>query len=164
MIDRIDRICFIPEEDQSIQSKRQKAKFLPSQVVKEENFHHFMSAGATEKSLQCYTTHVLTTLNLKFIQPVFNTSYFHNHLQPYYYYIDRQYTLKPSYQQSARLRQNFTEFGKLQQQCMYLVFCTKGWGQKQLLRNFIGGEATLPYSLQYLKGGGETKFWEGGGE
>ena len=28
--------------------------FLPIQLVKEENFHHFMSAGATEKSLQCY--------------------------------------------------------------------------------------------------------------
>ena len=30
-----------------------EGKFLPSQVVKEENVHHFMSAGATEKSLKC---------------------------------------------------------------------------------------------------------------
>ena len=25
---------------------------LPSEVIKKENLHHFMSAGATEKSLQ----------------------------------------------------------------------------------------------------------------
>ena len=37
-----------PEKDWSIQSKRRKDKFQ-GQVVYQENLHHFMSTGATEK-------------------------------------------------------------------------------------------------------------------
>ena len=31
-----------------------KAKFLPSEVVKKRTLHHFMSTGATEKSLHSF--------------------------------------------------------------------------------------------------------------